>query len=150
MDLKKFLKKRNNRIMLVILIIGIVIIAVSGSIPSREKPEEVNENETVTDVKGEEERLSEILSQIGGAGRVSVMISYASTAEKELAGESEGRTYTSGGDVVVKKETYPAVRGVIVIADGAGDSRVKQKITEAVTAVTGAAANHVCVYSRGQ
>ena len=134
--------------MLVILIIGIVIIAVSGSIPSGKTPEE--NHETVTDVKGEEERLSEILSQIGGAGRVSVMISYASTAEKELAGESEGRTYTSGGDVVVKKETYPAVRGVIVIADGAGDSRVKQKITEAVTAVTGAAANHVCVYSRGQ
>lgn len=148
MDLKKFLKKRNNRIMLVILIIGIVIIAVSGSIPSREKPEETRE--TVTDVKGEEERLSEILSQIDGAGRVSVMISYAGTAEKELAGESEGRTYTSGGDVVVKKETYPAVRGVIVIADGAGNSEVKQKIKEAVTAVTGAAANHVCVYSRGQ
>ena len=148
MDLKKFLKKRNNRIMLVILIIGIVIIAVSGSIPSRDKTEEPTE--TAADVQGEEERLSEILSQIDGAGRVSVMISYASTAEKELAGENEGRTYTSGGDVVVKKETYPAVRGVIVIADGAGDSRVKQKITEAVTAVTGAAANHVCVYSRGQ
>ncbi|MCH5211836.1 MAG: hypothetical protein J1G06_02365 [Oscillospiraceae bacterium] len=148
MDLKKFLKKRNNRIMLVILIIGIVIIAISGSIPSGKKAEEISE--TVTDVQGEEERLSEILSQIGGAGRVSVMISYASTAEKELAGESEGRTYISGGDVVVKKETYPAVRGVIVIADGAGNPEVRQKIMEAAVAVTGAAANHVCVYSRGQ
>ena len=134
--------------MLVILIIGIVIIAISGSIPSEKKTEELPA--AVTDVQGEEERLSEILSQIDGAGRVSVMISYAGTAEKELAGESEGRAYISGGDVVVKKETYPAVRGVIVIADGAGNSQVKQKIMEAVTAVTGAAANHVCVYPRGQ
>lgn len=134
--------------MLAILIIGIVIIAVSGSISPDHKKEQ--NPETVTDIKGEEERLSEILSQIDGAGQVSVMISYATTAEKELAGESEGRAYTSGGDVVIKKEKYPAVRGVIVIADGAGSSAVKQKIKEAVTAVTGAAANHVCVYQRGQ
>ena len=145
MDLKKFLGKRNNRIMLVILIIGVMIIAVSGSIA----PKKNAQTDTVTaDIKGEEERLSAVLSQIEGAGRVSVMISYAATAEKELAGEAEGRPFTSGGNVVVKRETSPAVRGVIVIADGAGDSRVRQKLAEAVTAVTGAGANHVCVYPR--
>ena len=65
MDMKKFLEKRNNRIMLVILIIGIVIIAVSGNVSSGKKEETARE--TVTDVKGEEERLNEILSQIDGA-----------------------------------------------------------------------------------
>ncbi len=142
----KILKSRNNRIMLVILIIGIIIIAISSGIPeSSETGAEISE------YRGEEERLSEILSEIDGAGRVSVMISYVSTMEKDIAfdGKNE-RAVTSGGDVMVTREIYPEVKGVIVIADGAGDPSVRQAIKEAVTAVTGAGANRVCVYTRGE
>ena len=132
--------------MLVILIIGIGIIAVSGILPKGKK--QAQDQPVTADYIREEERLSEILSQIEGAGEVSVMISYDSTAEKELAGEDSGRTFSSGGNVVVKREVYPKVRGVIVIADGAGDARVRQQLAEAAAAVTGAGANRVCVYHR--
>lgn len=144
-ELKKILQSRNNRLMVLILIIGIAFIVLPGRLAG--SGTEKNEN-AVTQNFGEEERLSEILSEIDGAGNVSVMISYVSTMEKDLAydGERE-RIVTSGGDVVVKREVYPEVKGVIVIADGAGDPSVRQTIKEAVTAVTGAAANHVCVYS---
>lgn len=144
MELKKILQSRNNRLMILILIIGIAFVVLSGGSARQgsEKPA------SVSDYRGEEERLSEILSEIEGAGCVSVMISYVSTMEKDIAydGERE-RALVSGGDVVVKREVYPEVKGVIVIADGAGDPSVRQTIKEAVTAVTGAAANHVCVYS---
>ncbi|MGN1116323.1 MAG: hypothetical protein ACI4TH_07140 [Candidatus Ornithomonoglobus sp.] len=131
--------------MVLILIIGIAFIALPGLFSGSGTEKDDN---AVTQYLGEEERLSEILSEIDGAGHVSVMISYVSTMEKDLAydGERE-RIVTSGGDVVVKREVYPEVKGVIVIADGAGDPSVRQTIKEAVTAVTGAAANHVCVYS---
>jgi stage III sporulation protein AG len=128
--------------MLLILIIGIAFIVISSGHSDRK----AEENDA--EYKGEEVRLSEILSEIDGAGEVSVMISYVSTMEKDIAydGENE-RAVTSGGDVVVKREVYPQVKGVIVISEGANIPAVRQALSEAVTAVTGASANHVCVYS---
>ncbi len=143
--LKKILENRNNRIMLVILIIGIAIIVISSAVPDK-GTEAV---QTVTEYYREEERLGEILSEIDGAGRVSVMISYVSTVEKDIARDGDsGRIVTSDGDAVVKREVYPEVKGVIVIADGADEPKVRQTITEAVIAVTGAGANRVCVFPK--
>lgn len=144
-EIKKIFQNRNNLLMIIILIIGIAIIVLPGM-----KPDVTKDTVEVADeTRGEEERLSGILSQIDGAGRVSVMISYESTMEKEIAydGDME-RAVTSGGDVVVRREIYPGVKGVIVIADGAAEPSVRNAIKEAVIAVTGAAANHICVYSR--
>lgn len=146
-DVKKFLKNRNNRIMLIILIIGIAFIVISGG----HRIEPNVKSDAATDYHGEEERLSEILSQIDGAGRVSVMISYVSTIEKDIAYDGDNNhAVTSGGDVMVKREVFPKVKGVIVIADGGERKEVRQAITEAVTAVTGAGANRICVYDRSE
>lgn len=144
MELKKILQNRNNCLMLVILIIGVVIIMFSNGFKKTEKSSfETN------DFAGGEERLSEILSQIDGVGSVSVMISYASTPEKDIAYDGDNtRAVTAGGEVMVKRELYPEVEGVIVTADGAGDTAVRNKIKEAVIAVTGASAHRVCVYER--
>lgn len=143
-DIIKKLKKRNNIAMLIILIIGAAIIAFSSGSGGKTEATDISAN------SGEEERLEEILSEIEGAGQVSVMISYESTMEKDIAYDGDNdRAVTSGGDVMVKREIYPKVKGVIVIADGADTPSVKQAIKEAVTAVTGAGANRVCVFSRG-
>lgn len=131
--------------MLVILIIGIAIIVISSVVPERkgETPQ------TVTQYCGEEEKLGEILSEINGVGRVSVMISYVSTIEKDIARDSDsGRIITADGDVVVKREVYPEVKGVVVIADGAEEPKVRKAISQAVIAVTGVGANRVCVFPR--
>lgn len=140
-ELKKIVQNRNNRIMIIILIIGIIIIMISGAFSGEQKSAPSDDNE----IWREEERLSGILSQIDGAGQVSVMISYDSTMEKDIAYENE-HALTSGGDVVVRRELYPGVRGVIVIAEGAYDAAVKSAIKEAVAAVTGAGVNRICVY----
>ncbi len=116
--------------MLVILIIGIAIIAASSGVSFNKKTDAAADN------YGEEERLSEILSQINGAGEVSVMM-----------------TYTAGGakdGMFGSDKVYPEVLGVIVIADGAENPTVRQALKEAASAVTGASANHVCVYTRKQ
>ena len=78
-----------------------------------------------------------------------MMISYASTPEKDIAYDSDNtRAVTAGGEVMIKRELYPKVEGVIVTADGAGDTAVRNKIKEAVIAITGASAHRVCVYER--
>lgn len=132
-EIKKLLKNRNNRSMLVILIIGITIILFSSMFADKE-----NDKEDTHQLIGEEERLSEILSQIRGAGRVSVMITYKST---EIKSGSVGLGYN-------EPDKVNKAKGVIVVADGADVAEVRSSLKEAAAAVTGAGANRVCVYDR--
>lgn len=136
MELKKLLKNRNNRVMLVILIIGIVIIMFSNLFTDKES----EASRTPKGNEGEEERLSEILSEIDGAGRVSVMISYEQT---KVSNDGIGRGF--GYD---DSQTEEKPKGVIVVADGGDDPDVRRKLKEAACAVSGAGANRVCVYDR--
>ena len=129
MTIKKFIKKRNNRLMAVIFIIGIAILVVSCLLPDGK------DGGGAAQYAGEEERLSEILSEIEGAGRISVMITYESAAERSFSASA--------------RDAYPKVRGVIVVADGAADPVVRQELAAAAIAVTGAGANRVCIYKRG-
>lgn len=129
-DLKKLLKNRNNRLVFVISIIGIVIILLSGVSSEGGKITTGRGEET-----GEEQRLVEILQKIEGAGRVDVMITYE---EKEKDG---GIGY---GD----KEYIKSPKGVIIVADGADMPSVRLSLKEAATAVMGVGANRVCVYKR--
>ena len=120
--------------MLVIFIIGVVIIMFSALF-------EDNADKTIQSAKecvGEEERLSEILSEINGAGRVSVMISY------EASDDSQSGIGRSLSD----KQVYEKPRGVIVVADGASSPSVRNSLKEAAVAITGVGANRVCVYGR--
>lgn len=109
-----------------------------------------------------EARLKEVLSSIRGAGRVEVMITYESGAELVTAmstnvnsnrsevsdGEKTSTTTqttevsqpatvnsTGGNEPIVLVEKEPVVRGVIVVAEGAADIRVKLDLQRAVTAV---------------
>ena len=134
MDLKKLLKNRNNRLMLVIFIIGVVIILLSALFDSNtEKAVKSSDNFT-----GEEQRLSEILSEINGAGKVSVMISYEKAEDSNM---SIGRSLSD-------TKEYEKPRGVIVVADGAVTPSVRNSLKEAAVAITGVGANRVCVYPR--
>lgn len=157
--LPKILKNKNNRIICIILIIGVVLMLISSGGSKKDK---ISDKTTVYD---EETRLEEILSDIDGAGKVSVMITYYSTSEKDIAyetktnsvgfdsrsEESEDRkAVMTDGSPMVLKEVYPRAKGVIVTADGADSATVRQAISEAVTAVTDVAAHRVAIYKRSQ
>ena len=63
----KLLKNKNNLIICLILIIGIVLMVVGGK-DNKEENIETTKTEVVTD----ERRLEDILSQIDGVGEVSM------------------------------------------------------------------------------
>ena len=155
----KILKNKNNQIICIILIIGVVFMLFSGG--GKEKEQSVKAVATID----EEERLEEILSHIDGAGQVSVMITYYSTSEKDIAYETKTNTVgldsrseesedkkavMTDGEPMVIKEVYPKVKGVIVAADGGSSSVVRQAISEAVTAVMDVPAHRVKIYKRDQ
>lgn len=158
-DAVKFLTNKNNLPLVIILIIGIVFMTVLSDKPPQ-KSSSVNDN-----VQLQEEKLESILSEISGAGKVEVMITYYGSSEKDIAyetktstsgsdknssGSEDKKAVISGGEPVVVQEKYPRVKGVIVVAQGADSIEVKRALTDAVTAATGAAACNVCVYKAAQ
>ena len=158
-DAVKFLTNKNNLPLVIILIIGIVFMTVLSDKP-QQKSSSVNDN-----VQLQEEKLESILSEISGAGKVEVMITYYGSSEKDIAyetktstsgsdknssGSEDKKAVISGGEPVVVQEKYPRVKGVIVVAQGADSIEVKRALTDAVTAARGAAACNVCVYKAAQ
>lgn len=120
-----------------------------------------------------ERKLEEILQKIKGVGEVHVMITFEDTSEKvpvfnttqiiERTDEKDAQGGTrevtredlskqivvsnSGESLMIMKETKPKVRGVIVVADGAENIEVKEKLYSAVKTVLGISGNKVEVYS---
>ena len=119
-----------------------------------------------------EARLTEVLSRIRGAGRVEVMITYetgtelvpamttsvdSNTSETNDGDKSSVTSKTtessqpatlsgSGGEPIVLLEREPVVRGVIVVAEGAADIRVKLDLQRAVCAVLDVPASKIEVF----
>lgn len=158
--------------MLILGGVGAALIIIGGIMKSDTEPQPVRQeyrsesgSHTITATpKNYEEaleiKLSNLLSQIKGAGTVSVSITlaggglqeYAKNTVKEsrtiLEKDHSGLTRTttetkeneqillskeSGMDKpVIMREGKPEIKGVLVIAEGASDSRVKASLTTAV------------------
>ena len=111
-----------------------------------------------------ERRLIDVLSKIRGAGKVDVLVTYETNGEIVTAtvrqtdedvkdangtgGSQTSRTIRevtepatvetqNGHAPIVLYEKEPTVRGVIVVAEGAADFSVREKLQAAVRAATG-------------
>lgn len=116
-----------------------------------------------------EKRLAQTLSQIRGAGKVTVMITYDTGTEivpamssslqssqsdtqggssKSETESNQVATITSQGEEnpVVITEIQPKVRGVIVIAEGAADISVRMNLEHAAATVLGIDAQAIEVF----
>ena len=90
-----------------------------------------------------ENKLSNVLSNVSGAGDVSVVISVESGMETVLAMQTIIKESASGqietqtspiiinGKTVVLKEMYPKVKGVLIVAEGANSIAVMTKLQQA-------------------
>lgn len=120
--------------------------------------------------------LESILSKIKGAGRVDVMVTFYSGNESVPAADintSENETQErdkEGGTRSVKqndkdnkivyeeaqgtkkpfivKELLPKVKGVVIVADGAGNAEVKSNLSMAAAALLEVAAHKIQVFQR--
>lgn len=117
----------------------------------------------------EAQRLAQTLSQIKGAGNVKVMITYESNGEIVPAyqqditesGNTSGNQVTysktqsnkiitvnqqGGAGALIIKEKKPEIKGVIVIAEGAADLKVKLSLYKAVQTVLQVNATKVDIF----
>ena len=102
-----------------------------------------------------ERRIEETLSLIDGAGKVRVMLTLKDTGEKvvekdttrrsggsasaeEISDVSQSTVFSKNGSEetpYISNELTPQVEGVLVVAQGGGDSLVKQNILQSVMAL---------------
>lgn len=124
--------------------------------------------------EAQKEELKSILEDMYGVGEVKVMISFksgeskilaynsskqiVSTEEKDTEGGTRVSNQTDDGSTVVMTneggdnepfivETYkPKIEGIMILAEGASDSKIKYDIQKAVSSLYGLSAEKVNVY----
>lgn len=140
-------KKKNNYVLYIILIIGVVLMLFPGNKPDSENKAEHTQSQ--------QEELAGIISAIDGAGDAKVMITYYGSSTRNIVydtktrGEDTDRTaVVSDGNAVTVGESYPRVKGVVVVAKGADDILVKQAITNAVMVSLDVPEYKVAVFAR--
>lgn len=139
-----FNRLKNNKtveyIFLAILSLTIVAIfafSLSGKNSSVESSDAVD-----VYVRDLEDRLSNTLSKVDGAGKVSVVITVNSGMETVIATEKTSVTENGkttvidepilvNGKTVTLMEKYPKIIGVLIVAEGAKNITVMQKIQQA-------------------
>lgn len=110
-----------------------------------------------------EARLAALLAQVRGAGQVSVMLVYADQGATEHVLESQHETQTNeqsssirqssglalaDGQPVEIKNHSPTVQGAVVVADGAGDAVVAERLSSAVRSLLGINADQIAIIER--
>jgi stage III sporulation protein AG len=165
-------------------ILGIFLIALSGSLKGCSSTQNSaalsSSSSAINTISAEsyekllEDKLTNIISQINGAGNVRVMVTLEQTTKDVYATEvktddQEKGDNTESGSVTKEKsnsreekylvikdengaekvvqvtEIQPLVKGVVVVCDGGDDLKVQKDITTAVTTALNITSVHVCV-----
>lgn len=174
---KSKLKKPKKEQLVVLLLFGVLLVVIAlptttGTMGADKKDADISGTQgaagtdaaTLTYEEQLEKRLSAILSQVAGAGRVEVMVTLESRGERIVekdtpeSRKSVEETDSSGGSRTtdeqdwgeetvyyedgsggkspyVVKELEPNIEGVLVLAEGGDSAVVKQELLEAVQAL---------------
>ena len=168
-------KEQRYKLIFLIGILGIGLIFLSDMFSSDKEKEQTSSTEsTVSDDPDEyarkmEKKLSKILGSVNGVGSCEVMLTVGGTTEYVYAenisrstdlkdGENE-ETYKNeivfkeeGGEkeALVKKVIRPQISGVIIVCDGGGDVKIKERVIKAVSRLLDVPSDKICVECRNQ
>lgn len=132
--------------------------------------EKISNTNSTEYIQQTESRLEETLQKINGAGKVTVFINLDSGGEKVLAAdkktkeniketdENSDKDYETEENIVlsgqsstqgpyITEELFPKPSGILVIAEGAGNEKIRLEIYESVKAIFGLPANRIKVTS---
>lgn len=163
MEIKKRYWPPKKDQLLILILTGLLLAVIAVPAEEKEEPEETLPPETQEEAGAQtedyesrmEQRLKELLEKVEGVGQVQVMLTFEGTGEKRVEKDAaldpeaqrEETVYEERGSgertPYVTSETNPRVEGVLVIAQGGGNSRVRQEILEAAQALFGVDAHKI-------
>ena len=137
------------------LLIGIGLMLIPGVEKNQDSSLQTQEAEVQPDI---EQRLTQILSQIDGAGKVSVLVTMEEgeqiiyQQDEDVNSDGSGRydtvTVTESDrsqSGLVQQVIPPKYQGVIVVCQGAQKASVRLNIIDAVAKVTGLGTDRISV-----
>lgn len=154
---------------LLVLLVGVALLLIpSRSGSKQEQPDQTEQTASDLDATYRQEleqRLSELLSGVEGAGEVRVLLTLKTasqtryqtdtsstedtdasgsrrTAEEKTVILSEGSSYNAPA---VRTVDYPVFQGAVVACGGADSAAVRLSLTNAVSALTGLSADKITV-----
>ena len=107
-----------------------------------------------------ESQVEALLSQVKGAGRVRVMLTYGESAasvyaydnssrvtssESSQTNDTEARLVEIDDRPVLVSTVQPRVRGVVAVAEGAGDPVVRERLQQALCSLLGINAAQIAI-----
>lgn len=165
-NLMHIVKKDKKKLLLLsVLAVAAVLLMViggrSGGSSERTEVAEVPSADTSSDPLSVTDDLERVLSKMDGAGHVEVLIfwdgdietAYAYDEETNESRKEDGTTESgqkrqmvlTDGDKepVVTAREYPDIRGVLVMAEGAADDRVRERLLEAASSYLSVGKNRI-------
>lgn len=167
------IKKIKKEQLLIGTLFGILCLVVVLPVPEKKEAQEMSVEESMREkrpAETTEQQLEEILQKISGVGQVEVFITYTDygkfviekdeSVSEELIQEADGsggtRTtttvqkekqtvYGAGEEPYIVQELSPAVEGVLVVAQGAGNVSVKKQIQQTIEALFGLDAHKISI-----
>lgn len=155
----KFLTKlKENKkalyIVACVLTILLVLLVFGGSVFAKNDKNSKKTDSVSVYVSDLEEKLTRILKDVDGVGKVTVVLKVESGSETVLAVKKTVTETSSGtetvetpilvnGKTVVLKELYPKISGVLIVAEGAGNFSVLRKIQQAAVSFLGVELNKI-------
>ncbi|MBQ2893713.1 MAG: hypothetical protein IJE24_06215 [Oscillospiraceae bacterium] len=148
---------RKYRFVLLVLLVGIALMLIPYGRTEETEASTAPQTPTQPDISRE---LSQILSQIDGAGEVSVMLTVRTGTSTVYQTDDTLTTGDSGSErkdtVIVTDENrgqtglvqhivYPEYRGAIIVCQGADNVQVRLSIMEAVARITGLGMDKISV-----
>lgn len=157
-----FIKK--NKYVLAVVLVGLMLI----SLPKNDDVKEMESTARATEefsLEEEEKRISKALSEIDGAGKVTVVLTVRSTGETVVAQDTESYILQENGEFkqevtssvvtisegsqkeapVTVQVIYPEYQGALVVAEGAGNAETRLRLTQAVADLTGLSSEKITV-----
>lgn len=153
---------KKYRYVLLTALLGLFLLLLPGG-ETAQKRTEGTESEGF-DRAALQREMEEILSEIEGVGKLSLMLTVEGGGEKQLARdesasvrasdtdeEQSRKTETvvlgsgSGAEVVITQSYYPRFVGALVVCEGADSASVRLTVTQAVGALTGLSSDQITV-----
>lgn len=159
---KKYWPPGKDQLM-ILMLVGLLLAVIAVPVEEKKEPKETQTTDTAVRTRQQEsdyesrmeERLEELLQNVEGVGQVRVMLTFQGSGEKivekdrvpDLEESGEETVYAEYGSServpYVTSETNPKVDGVLIIAQGGGDSHIRQDILEAAQALFGVDAHKI-------
>ena len=159
---KKYWPPKKDQLMILILA-GLLLAVIAVPVEQKEEREDTETPAVLEETKTREEeyesrmeqRLEELLEKVEGVGQVQVMLTFEGSGEKKVEKDVSSTGQESREETVyqeqgsseripyVTSERNPKAAGVLIIAEGGGNSRIRQEILEAAQALFGIEAHKI-------